>query len=183
MADCGAYEWVGMAWETTGWPTICGLKCRTYIRGSEFENGREPHFHLTLADRGDQDFKFEISLIDILAKDEVNLVAMRDSRDPEHEIVHQLKDECSWEGYEDLRGGIRAYLAEDETDPMRFIRKGDTHLHSIVRAWDWENHCDHILGYVLDDYLRQNDIRVLPKYAQIMKDSHKWKIAWAKHGQ
>jgi len=183
MGWTGAYDWMGVAFETTGWPTICGMKCRTFIRGPEYDDGREPHFHITFANHEGDDFRFEISLIDILAKDELNLVAMRDSRDPEGEIVHLIKDECSWKGYEDLREGVRAYLAEEETDSMRFLRKGDTHLHSIVRAWDWENHDEGICGYVLDDYLRQNGISVLPKYAQLMKDSHNWKMAWTKNRQ
>lgn len=142
---------------TIGWPTIDNVEYKLSIHGINTRDRPVPHIHLDRADDLERvAFKFEISLIDMLATGEPVLVLQKDLA---NHINRTNRAKCSWEGYTALHDGVLAYL---ESGPEPDAPKGSrSNLESFIIAWNKESGSD---PNRLAKYLKEKNIEVLDKY-------------------
>ena len=123
---------------TIGWPSLAGGKYRIAIRSMAADERSIPHFHVYSAELPlGADFEFEISLLDLLEKDELNLIYQKDLRNVKNQILESDPSKCSWNGYETMRDELRDFLAQKSEDDICY--PGMTHLEMMIRRWDCEN--------------------------------------------
>lgn len=118
-----------------------------------------PHIHIYLYNdaRPYNKFNFEISLCDILCKDEINIIKMRD--ESKH-INKTGRDKCSWEGYKKLRDGIEDWLMDKSTMPGEF----KNNLDACVYWYNQEG--DHDSINPIRDYIKERGWKIHPKYKE-----------------
>ena len=115
-----------------------------------------PHFHIYLANDvyPYKRFNIEISLIDLLCYDELNIVAIQDK---EKRINIKNKNQCSWSGYRKLHDRIEDWLEEPCTGlPGNF----KNNLEALI--WSYDNESND--GMSLLEYISGHGNKVLPKY-------------------
>ena len=116
-----------------------------------------PHIHLDRADDPDRRrFKFEISLVDMLATGEPVLVLQKDVK---KHINRTNKTECSWNGYAKLRKGAIEYLESGPEDDAP--RGSRSNLESFIMFWNKECGTD---PNRLAKYIKDHNVDVLDKY-------------------
>ncbi len=104
-------------------------------------------------------FNFEISLVDILCYDEVNLIFQRDEKTGKR-ISNRNK--CSWEGYKKIADGFEDWLEQKPTTPGDFR----TNLEAIIYWWNEES--DSSSDNPLKDWIESRGLKVLDKYKDII---------------
>lgn len=124
-----------------------------------------PHVHIYLEkdiSDGEVTFNFEISLIDILAKDEINLIYQMHKA---NKLKKTHRNDCSWAGYADVKKGLIKLLKEKPSSDKRFIGF-ETYLESIIYSWNNEMDCTKTIkgGNPMKEYLHESRITILPKY-------------------
>ncbi len=142
---------------TVGWPIIDKVEYRLSTHGVDTEDRSIPHIHLDRADDPHRlMFKFEISLVDMLATGEPVLVLQRDVK---KHIYRTNMTECSWNGYSRLRKGVIEYL---ESGPEDHAPRGSrSNLESLIIFWNHESGTD---PNRLAKYLKAHNIDVLDRY-------------------
>ena len=129
-----------------------------------------PHLHIYLnTDRNPySQFNFEISLIDILCKDEINLIFQYDRA---RNVNNRNRTECSWTGYREIKEGITKFLFS----PCGTIRFGNFSDNLERGIFEWNRETDYVKTInnninVLREYFEVNNLKPLPKYEKYLKD-------------
>ena len=136
---------------------------RIAIHGPATNDRPMPHIHIYLA----QDkfpyplFNFEISLVDLVCKDEIVLVAQIDRK---NNVYRTHRNECSWEGYKDLYKSFKDFLSKP---PMKKIYKGRAlnNLQVAIMEWDNENN-DNMEDEesLMKKFIESKGYTILPNY-------------------
>lgn len=97
-------------------------------------------------------FNFEISLVDIMCYDEINLIYQRDVKNG---IKRTNRNKCSWNGYFKLKEDFEDWLFSKSS------KRGDfkDNLDAIIYFYNEENH-----NKTLWDYIEEHGLKVLDKY-------------------
>lgn len=121
------------------------------------KNDREnPHIHIYLSNDviPYNRFNFEISLIDILCYDEINLIYQRDKSKGKR-ITNRNK--CSWIGYSEIKTGFEDWLFENTKYPGNF----KYNLEVIIWSYNNESNIDNALL----EYIKCHGLKILNKYS------------------
>lgn len=166
IADYGdGYEYL-CEMATVGTPTIDNERFKIVIRGSANNDRETPHVHIYL--RNDvpagRTFNFEVSLIDILTKNQINLVKQLDFRHRNHRIDKRNREECSWDNYTGLLQGFYEFLrAAPVGKYKRSYPNAQTNLELMTHIWNAESN-DDTVDDPLGKYLQERNLVVLPEY-------------------
>ena len=157
---------------TVGWPIIDKVEYKLSIHGVNTRDRPIPHIHLDRADDPERkNFKFEISLVDLLETGEPVLVLQKDRA---RHINRTNKKECNWNGYKKLHDGVLAYLESDPEDDAP--RGSRSNLESFIKFWNKESGTD---PNCLAEYIKEHGVTVLEKYRiyfpQLYSTQHKKK--------
>lgn len=117
---------------------------RIALHGQAVGDRPYPHFHIYLANDifPYNRFNIEISLIDLLCYDELNI---------------KNRNRCSWSGYKKLHDRIEDWLEEPCTGlPGNF----QNNLEALI--WSYDNESND--GNSLLEYINDHGKKVLPKY-------------------
>lgn len=141
------------------------------IHGLSSGDRSVPHIHVYLQNERNTRapmFNFEVSLLDILQKDEINLIYQKDAR---HNLQITNRRECSWTGYADIYNGLKLFLSEDSDTPVFGLPTSN--LGRAIYEWNKETNYDetinkrvNILGHMFAD----NSMPVHPKYQNLLLD-------------
>ncbi len=121
--------------------------------------GDRPYPHIHIYDSKDtypyKKFNFEISLVDILCYDEINLICQQDK---ENGIDRRNRNKCSWVGYRKIRDSFEDWLFEK---PIKVGNYKDN-LEVIINDYNEESP----LGdkNPLLECIKDHGKKVLPKY-------------------
>lgn len=124
------------------------------IHGTSSGDRENHHIHIYL--ENDKipfnKFNFEISLVDILCYDEINLIYQRDVRNG---IKRTNRVKCSCDGYFKLKEDFEDWLFSKSS------KRGDfkDNLDAIIYFYNEENH-----NKTLFDYIEEHGLKVLDKY-------------------
>lgn len=130
---------------------------RIAVHGTASGDRETPHIHIYLANdtKPYNNFNFEISIIDILCKDEINLIYQRD-RSKNKLIKNRAK--CSWEGYKTIKDNFEDWLFSDCKYPGDFI----DNLDAII--WMYNNESDSIDENPIKSYIESRGLKILDKF-------------------
>ena len=128
---------------------------------SQVEDSPCIHIYL-LSDINHDKFDFVVSLVDILCKDEVNLIRQTDVA---KNVIRTNEYECSWEGYESLYEGLKTFLSDKST--IRPYASCENGLHASIAAYNAESNSR---GNALKDFLDKQGLIVLPRYAKYLNE-------------
>ena len=136
---------------------------RIAVHGASTKDRPIPHIHIYLNTdvQPYKQFNFEVSLVDILCKDEINLIYQLDRK---NNVKITNRTECSWTGYADIYNGIKQFLSS----PPKSKRNG-IFIDNLDRAiYEWNRETDFSKtengGNPLKEYLDKTNLVVLPKY-------------------
>lgn len=122
-----------------------------------------PHIHIYLLnDINYNTFNFEISLIDILCKDEINLIYQLDRS---KNIMRTHRDECSWKGYSNIYKGLVEFLSTNQN--IKQYNYCENGLKASIEAYNAESNSR---GNALKEYLDGKGLTVLPKYSKYFEE-------------
>ena len=133
------------------------------LHGLSAKGDETPHIHIYLKDDAFKTrFNFEISLIDILSKDKINLMSQLDS---ERHIQRTSRKKCSWDGYDYILEGLKTYLFGAVQLPSYRSLCADN-LDVAIYAWNTETDVLKMQngGNPLKEWLDSHGVEVLPKY-------------------
>ena len=136
------------------------------IHGASTADRPYPHIHIYLAnDRNRQKFNFEISLIDILAYDEINLIAQIDKAAG---INRKNRRICSWTGYRRLKDNFEDWLSQK---PKELPGEWKDNLHAICWACDHESYrYEGKDGSYIKNYMNDRGLSIIDKYKDYISD-------------
>ena len=127
------------------------------LHGPNSGDRPNPHIHIYLSSDKNpwKKFNFEVSLTDIICKDEINLIRMKDVKNRK-DITNRNK--CSWDGYMKMY-----YDFEDWLFSNHVYRKGEfiDNLDAIIQIYNEESH-DRDEGFV--KYLKEKGLKIHPNY-------------------
>lgn len=140
------------------------------IHGAMSADRPTPHIHIYYKQEKNTRnpvFNFEISLIDILCKDEINLIYQRDK---DKNIERTNRAECGWKGYDDIKSGFKVFLFSTPK-PSKF----GTFKDNLERAiYEWNRESDYSATQngenTLNKYFKEHGLVVLPKYSSYLED-------------
>jgi len=135
---------------------------RIAVHGPASKDREQPHIHIHLAnDKAPYNkFNFEVSLVDILCKDEINLIYQRDAA---ANILRKNRDKCSWEGYRKLRDDFEDWLfSNNVSEPGEFIDNLDVAIYHYNKEADYEKFKNG--ENALKEYLNKHGFKVLKEY-------------------
>lgn len=114
-----------------------------------------PHIHIYLENDHYpwKKFNFEISLVDLICDDELNLVCQQDRANG---IDRRNRKKCDWKGYRDLRDDFEDWLEDKCTKPGNFINN----LHFLIYTYNEENNQKNSL----QNYVKSQGKSILTKY-------------------
>lgn len=136
---------------------------RVALHGPAVGDRPYPHFHIYLANDmfPYKKFNIEVSLVDLLCYDELNVVAIQDK---EKGTNIKNRDKCSWLGYRKLHNTIEDWLEKPCTGlPGRFANN----LEALI--WSYDNESNQ--GLSLLEYIKDQGKKVLPKYKKYFENS------------
>lgn len=141
------------------------------VHGASTKDRETPHIHIYLyKDHNPYSlFNFEISMIDILCKDEINLIFQTDRL---HNVDNRNRSECSWTGYRDLKEGFTKFLFSKPKTGISDYKRED----NLARAiFEWNRETDFIQTTeygtnMLGEYFAEHHLTVLPKYAKYLEN-------------
>lgn len=140
-----------------------GTLYRIAVHGPGTKDRENPHVHIYLSSDRDpyNKFNFEISLCDILCKDEINLIKMRDEK---KHIKKNNRSMCSWNGYAKLRNAFEDWLWSKPTRPGEF----KDNLDAIIWNYNNEGHSSNDIK----EYIESRGWKVLPKYKEYIERNY-----------
>ncbi len=129
-----------------------------------------PHIHIYHSNdknKKNPSFNFEISLVDILCKDEINLIFQLDK---DKNIHNSNRTQCSWTGYDEIVSGFRVFLFETPK-PSKF----GTFKDNLERAiYEWNRESDYSATQngqnTLKKYFTEKKLVALPQYQSYLED-------------
>ena len=151
---------------TIGWPRLNKTDYRIAVHGPGSKDRENPHVHIYLAKDKDpfNRFNFEISLCDILCKDEINLIKMRDEKNG---IKKNNRDKCSWDGYQKLKNDFEDWLFNRKVEiPGNFIDNLDACIYWYNQECDGSDN-------PIKDYIEEHGWKVLPKYKKYIEGNER----------
>lgn len=130
---------------------------RIATHGTAAGDRETPHVHIYLSNdtKPYNKFNFEISLIDILCYDEINLIYQRDKK--ANKLITN-RNRCSWEGYNKILNGFEEWLFERSKMPGEF----KDNLDAII--WCYNNESSSLSENPLLDYINERGLTILDKY-------------------
>lgn len=129
------------------------------IHGPSSKDRENPHIHIYLAnDNTLKKFNFEISLTDILCKDEINLIRQTD-KTKRKKIDIKNRNKCSWEGYSKLKYDFEDWLEEKHKSLPKTFK---TNLDAII--WNYNHESEKIEKNYLLKYIEDRGLKILPHY-------------------
>lgn len=142
---------------------MAGAIYRVAIHGPLAGDRANPHIHIYLSSdvRPYNRFNFEISLCDILCRDQVNIIKMRDES---RHTNRRGRANCSWQGYEKLRKDFEDWLFSKPSSPLSF----DNNLTACIYFYNMES--DQSSPNPLKNYMAERGWKVLPKYAKCVEE-------------
>lgn len=142
---------------TIGRPVMDRKKYHIAVHGTLAGDRPNPHIHIYYNDdrKPYNKFNFEISMVDILCKDEINIIKMRDES---RHVNKNNREKCSWNGYKKLRDDFEDWLFSKPTTPGDF----KDNLDACVYWYNEEG--DPTSDNPIRDYLKERGLKVLPKY-------------------
>lgn len=131
---------------------------RVAIHGADTKDRPYPHIHIYDANdsKPGLTFNFEVSLIDILCKDEINLVAQKDYRKRKRLYISN-KSKCSWEGYSDILDNFEDWLMDKSNRPGEF----KDNLDFLIWSYNDETLSE---TKALQKYIEEQGLKILHKY-------------------
>jgi len=174
VADYGdGYEYL-CEMATVGTPTIDNEQFKIVIRGSANNDRETPHVHIYL--RSDvpagRTFNFEVSLIDILTKNQINLVKQLDFRSRNNRIDKRNRTECSWDNYTSLLQGFDDFLKSAPVGKYkRSYPNARTNLELMTHIWNAESN-DDTVDNPLGKYIQERKLEVLPEYRKYFPEMY-----------
>lgn len=139
------------------------------VHGASTNDRPTPHLHIYLnTDKNPySQFNFEISLIDILCREEINLIFQYDRA---NNVNNRNRTECFMEWLQ-IKEGITNFLFS----PCRTNRFG-TFSDNLERGiFEWNRETDYVKTIneginVLREYFEANNLTPLPRYEKYLKD-------------
>ena len=128
------------------------------VHGTNAGDRPYPHMHIYKT-RGNKTFDFEISLVDLLCDDELNLISMKDKSS---NINRRNRNICSWEGYRIFKKDFEDWLEDDVKRPG-----GDEFENNIdyaIWAYDDESGGDEETFSPFLDYIRKQGKKIHSEY-------------------
>lgn len=128
------------------------------VHGTNAGDRPYPHMHIYKT-RGDKSFDFEVSLVDLLCDDEINLISMKDKS---ANINRRNRNICSWQGYRKMFNDFEDWLEDIVKRPG-----GDQFKNNIdyaVWAYDDESGGDEETFSPFLDYIRTQGKQINPLY-------------------
>lgn len=148
---------------TIGKPRWGEVDYRIAVHGSVSQVEDSPCVHIyLLSDISHDKFDFVVSMVDILCKDEVNLIRQTDEA---KNVIRANENECSWEGYESIYEGLMTFLSDKST--IRPYASCENGLHASIAAYNAESNSR---GNALKEYLDGRDLSILPQYAKYLNE-------------
>ena len=133
------------------------------IHGASTADKPVPHIHIyKYNDNTKKQFNFEISIIDLVSKDQITLLRQLDR---EKNINLKNRDKCSWRGYNDIYNGLRSYLfGEVQSIPYKGICVDN--IDAAIYAWNQETDMlkTNDGGNPMKEWLDAQGIQILPEY-------------------
>lgn len=155
-------EMATIAKSTSLWKSKYKIACH----GTDAFDRPNPHIHIYLADdkRPYNKFNFEISICDILCKDEINLIKMRDEKNG---IKKNNRRICSWDGYQKLKNDFEDWLFNKKVEiPGNFIDNLDACIYWYNQECDGSDN-------PIRDYIEEHGWKVLSKYKKYIDGNKK----------
>ena len=147
---------------TFGKPRWGEIDYKVAIHSPIIKEREIPHIHIyQLNDPYHNMFDFEISLIDILCKDEINLIYQLDRS---KNIMRTHGDECSWKGYSNIYKGLVEFLSTNQN--IKQYNYCENGLKASIEAYNAESNSR---DNALKEYLVENDLTILPKYEKYLE--------------
>lgn len=138
------------------------------IHGPSSNDRDYPHIHIYDAnDVTLKDFNFEISVIDLLSKGEINLLCQVDKKS---HLRNTNRSRCSWTGYRDLRDNFEDWLYSKCTLPGTFI----DNLDAIIWNINNESHSKYD-NYILQ-YMSERGLKVMKRFQKYFSKDNLWKF-------
>lgn len=130
---------------------------RVEIHGPASKDRETPHIHIYRADDSHPwtKFNFEVSLVDIIRHDEINLVRMKDIVSRKN-ITNRSK--CSWDGYSKMRNDFEDWLYSENVEI-----KGD-YIDNLDALLYWYNQQSNSSNNALLDYFKERGYKVHKNY-------------------
>lgn len=130
------------------------------VHGTNAGDRAYPHLHIYKI-RGDKTFDFEVSLLDIVCDDEINLISMKDKS---ARINRRNRRICSWEGYKAMFNDFEEWLDEIPKRPGAFEYKNN--IDYCVWAYNDESGGDKEYNPFLE-YVRSQGKKVHPLHKDL----------------
>ena len=142
---------------------------RVSIHGPASADRENPHIHIYLANDiiPYNKFNFEISLTDILCKDEINLIYQRDIR---NHVMRSNRSKCSWDGYKNLLYDFEDWLFNENVK-----KAGDfiDNLHALIFFYNDES--PYTEQNSLLKYIKDHGLKILNEYEKYFSEEDKEK--------
>lgn len=149
------------------------LNYKVAVHGASTNDRPNPHIHIYYENETNPvhpQFNFEISLVDILTKDEINLIYQLDRK---NNVKKTNRTETSWTGYSDLYEGFQKFLFDRPVSKSRrsgqFIDNLDRAIHEWNRETD-QNGYENLNKNPLMEYISNKGLTVLAKYQKYFED-------------
>jgi len=156
MATCGVEHWGKNQYKIA-------------VHGAATKDRPIPHIHIYM----DKDvypytkFNFEISFIDLICKNEINLIHQIDRA---KNLKKTNRTSCSWTGYGDILTGFRKFLFEPYKN-SGFENFSDNLEHII---YEWNKETDYLKtengGNPLKDYLDEHGLTIHANYVKYFEN-------------
>lgn len=141
------------------------------IHGPSSKDREYPHIHVYLTnDNSQKQFSFEISLIDILCNDEINLIRQLD-KTKKKKLDIKNRNNCSWEGYSDIYDGFEKWLEEPY---KRFEGQYKNNLDALIGTYNFEGNLDETVNSFLE-YVKSQNKQIIKRYQYLFSDEDKIK--------
>lgn len=134
------------------------------IHGPSTKDRENPHIHIYLTgDNSLKQFNFEISLVDIVCKDEINLIRMLD-KTKRKKVDIKNRIECSWDGYGNMEEDFEKWLFDKCKKRGEYINN----LDAIIYYYNEEG--KYLSENYLLKYISERNLKVLSKYHKYFSD-------------
>lgn len=136
------------------------------LHGQGSKDRNYPHVHIYLTkDHSQTKFNLEISLIDILCNDEINLIRQLDRTKPK-KINIKNRERCSWTGYKDIKYEFEDWL-EKPYKRIEGIYKNN--LDALISEYNFTGSLDDKNPFLA--YVQGQGKKILPKYRYLFSEN------------
>lgn len=132
------------------------------IQGTNSGDRQNPHFHIYSIGSKTK-FNFEISLVDIVCYDEINLVAMIDTK---KHINIKNRSKCSWNGYTKMKNDFEYWL---ESSNVKIPGDYKNNLDALIYWYNNESYVPDVSNPFLK-YLSDRGLKVHDSYRYLFTD-------------